>query len=228
MKRVATVLVALAAVALATDVSWAQRPDGKKEGGERGRPESGRRQGNSSGREGRSFSFPPNPFMIALDTDKDGELSASEIKNAAVALKKLDKNNDGKLTREELRPQFSRRGEGERRPGGGGFGGRRRGTGGGDFAERLLGFDKNKDGKVSKDELPERYQRIIQRADTNKDGALDKKEIEALVKSFRERSGAGGRGRPGEGGRRRPSGEGGNRRPGGEGGNRPRRPSNDL
>jgi len=49
--------------------------------------------------------------MMALDTDKNGEISAKEIQNAAAALKKLDKNGDGKLTRDELRPQH-------RRPGG--------------------------------------------------------------------------------------------------------------
>ena len=54
--------------------------------------------------------------MMALDTDKNGELSAKEIENAARALAKLDKNEDGKLDREELRPQ---RGEGGRGGAGG-------------------------------------------------------------------------------------------------------------
>jgi Ca2+-binding EF-hand superfamily protein len=38
-----------------------------------------------------------NPLFQALDTDKDGELSAAEIANAPAALKTLDKNKDGKL-----------------------------------------------------------------------------------------------------------------------------------
>ena len=46
-----------------------------------------------------------NPLMAALDANKDGELDADEIANATAALKKLDKNSDGKLTREELRPE---------------------------------------------------------------------------------------------------------------------------
>ncbi len=57
--------------------------------------------------------------MVALDANRDGELSAKEIENAVVALKKLDKNKDGKLTPEELRPQFG----GPGGPGGPGFGG---------------------------------------------------------------------------------------------------------
>ena len=55
---------------------------------------------------------PPDPLMIALDADKDGELSAEEIANATAALKALDKNADGKLTKEELRPARPPRGEG--------------------------------------------------------------------------------------------------------------------
>jgi Ca2+-binding EF-hand superfamily protein len=40
----------------------------------------------------------------ALDTDKNGEISAEEIANAATSLKALDKNNDGVITEEEVRP----------------------------------------------------------------------------------------------------------------------------
>ena len=56
-----------------------------------------------------------SPLMEALDTNRDGTLDADEIKNAAVALLKLDKNGDGKLTQEELRPA---RPPGGRGPGG--------------------------------------------------------------------------------------------------------------
>lgn len=38
----------------------------------------------------------------AVDTDGDGVLSAAELKNAAVALRKLDANRDGKLTEDEV------------------------------------------------------------------------------------------------------------------------------
>jgi EF hand len=52
-----------------------------------------------------------------------------------------------------------------------------------DIAERILSFDKNKDGKVAKDELPERMQDLIAKGDTNKDGTLDKDEIRKLAAS---------------------------------------------
>src|SRR5664279_2059098 len=47
---------------------------------------------------------PPMPIMTALDANEDGELDATEIANASAALKTLDKNSDGKLTIDELRP----------------------------------------------------------------------------------------------------------------------------
>jgi hypothetical protein len=59
-----------------------------------------------------------NPVMVALDANKDGEISAAELKNATAALSKLDKNKDGKLTREEMRPTFDRGNFGSQRPGG--------------------------------------------------------------------------------------------------------------
>lgn len=48
---------------------------------------------------------PPNPLIEALDTDHDGVISTEELKNAVQSLKKLDKNKDGKLTEEEMRPE---------------------------------------------------------------------------------------------------------------------------
>jgi len=42
--------------------------------------------------------------MATLDTNHDGVLSAEEIANAAASLLKLDKNGDGKLTQDEMRP----------------------------------------------------------------------------------------------------------------------------
>ncbi|MDA1232252.1 MAG: EF-hand domain-containing protein, partial [Planctomycetota bacterium] len=131
----------------------------------------------------------PNPLLQALDKDKDGTLSADEIENAAAALKTLDKNNDGKIDQSETRPNF----EGMGRGGFGGppGGGPPRGGGPGDggdaqMVQRLMEMDANKDGKLSKDELPERMQSMLTRGDKNKDGVLDKEEIMA---SFRERSG---------------------------------------
>jgi hypothetical protein len=58
---------------------------------------------------------PPPPLIGALDANHDGVIDETEIANASAALKTLDKNSDGKLTMEELRPP---RPDGERGPGG--------------------------------------------------------------------------------------------------------------
>jgi hypothetical protein len=47
---------------------------------------------------------PPSPLMEALDVNHDGVIDADEIANAPAELKTLDKNGDGKLTQDELRP----------------------------------------------------------------------------------------------------------------------------
>jgi len=56
----------------------------------------------------------PNPLLRLLDADRDGELSESEIQQAADKLKELDTSKDGKLTVDELSTLMPRRGRGMR------------------------------------------------------------------------------------------------------------------
>jgi len=74
--------------------------------GDRDRQRVGQRDGApAEGPDGRKPPLPPlHRLMIALDTNKDGVLSAKEIANAPANLKKLDKNGDGKIDRVELLP----------------------------------------------------------------------------------------------------------------------------
>ena len=46
------------------------------------------------------------PVMAVLDENKDGIISIVEIQNAEKALATLDKNGDGKIDGNELRPSF--------------------------------------------------------------------------------------------------------------------------
>ena len=49
---------------------------------------------------------PRGPHLLRmLDANRDGVISAQEIAGAAAVLKKLDKNGDGKLTSDEVRPR---------------------------------------------------------------------------------------------------------------------------
>lgn len=118
------------------------------------------------------------PVIAAIDENGDGIISAAEMEKAGVALKKLDKNKDGQLTEDELRPEF-----------GGGPGGRDheeheeepRGTSTESVVTRLLALDKNGDGKLDGSELAGRFQSILAKADTNKDGFATKAELEAMA-----------------------------------------------
>lgn len=47
---------------------------------------------------------PKHPVMEALDKNHDHVIDEQEIADASEALKSLDKNSDGKLTQEEIRP----------------------------------------------------------------------------------------------------------------------------
>src|SRR6478672_9051614 len=113
-------------------------------------------------------------LFAALNTDGGDSLTAAEIDAAPAVLKKLDVNGDGKVTPDEFpRPA----------PRAGGPGRGRGGSGVGDeppaavptpdeLAAMLMAFDKNKDGKLTKAEVPERLQGVFARADENKDGVL--------------------------------------------------------
>ena len=56
-------------------------------------------------------------MVTVLDANHDGVIDASEIANAPVALKTLDKNGDGKLTRDEFLPPRPGGPDGDRREG---------------------------------------------------------------------------------------------------------------
>ena len=118
----------------------------------------------------------PNPLMTALDADRNGVISAAEIAAAPNALKKLDTNGDGVLAAEEVLPM---------REGGGGA------NQSAEMVTTLFSFDSNKDGKLSKDEVPERMQGIFARADADKDGFLTRDELTKTT-ATQERRGPGG------------------------------------
>jgi Ca2+-binding EF-hand superfamily protein len=163
-----------------------------------------------------------SPILSALDANQDGAISAAELANAPSRLKTLDKNGDGSLTRDEAGIAFGGRGgRGGDRGGPGG----ERGRGGeaeappipgptaGELLATLLSYDKNKDGKLEKAEVPERLQGMFDRGDLDKNGVLDADELKKLAADQANPSQGGGE--------RRGGGPGG---PGGPGGGRGRGP----
>jgi Ca2+-binding EF-hand superfamily protein len=89
------------------------------------------------------------------------------MSRAGEALKKLDRNGDGVLTREELGPPPS--------------------AIVGSVLERFKQADRNGDGKLSKDEAPERLQDNFDRFDANKDGFLDADELRRVFEGLKEK-----------------------------------------
>jgi hypothetical protein len=140
-----------------------------------------RREGGAPAGERRPGGFLRRvPVMLALDLDQNGELSADEIARASASLATLDKNKDGKLTEEELRPIV------EGGPGGPG-GGPAPGPATHEIVDRLMEFDANKDGRLTRVEAPGRLKGIFERADTNKDGALTRDELTKYAESLAPR-----------------------------------------
>ena len=119
------------------------------------------------------------PIFAALDADRNNILSAPELEDASVVLKKLDRDGDGRLTRDELIPGP----------------GVSSGANSEEMVNTLMDLDKNGDGKLAKDEVPERMQGLFERGDGNKDGVLTKEEVTKLVQAQSSAGGPGGEGR---------------------------------
>jgi EF hand len=67
------------------------------------------------------------------------------------------------------------------------------------IVERIMSYDKNNDGKVTVDELPERMQHLVAMGDINKDGALDREEVRKLAETLESFVDLAGGGLPGGG-----------------------------
>ncbi len=84
------------------------------------------------------------------------------------------------------------------RPGGDARGPRGPGAGGDDTVARMMEFDKDKDGKLTRAEITDdRLVRLFERADANGDGAVTKEELSALAAKEQAAYRGGGPGGPG-------------------------------
>lgn len=203
MHRIAIAAFAsLSLIVISMDSSQAQ-PEGR--GGFEGSPGEADAPGrDGEGRRGRPGSFrdrgrfrgqPQNLLFEAIDLNSDGEISAVELRKAAAALKKLDKDKDGKITLAEVTPERGPGGPGV--PGEEGFRGGRPGGDPQEFVARLMENDANGDKKLTPDEVPEQLMPMLRGGDTNGDKALDEEELLAITEAQGERRGRGFRGGPG-------------------------------
>jgi len=118
MKNQATLLLTTLALGVSTCIAGAAEGSG---------PPPGRGPGAGGYGAGGGQS-PRSPLLAVLDANADGTIDADEIAKATEALKKLDKNNDGKVTPDDYRPPMPAGGRGQGGPGRSGGGG---GAGGG-------------------------------------------------------------------------------------------------
>ncbi len=131
------------------------------------------------------------------DKNQDGKLTSEELGERWERMSQLDKNSDGAISRDEL-PQM---GPGRGGPGGpGGSGGRPGGgpggEGGGQSTAIFDRYDKDGDQKLSKEEVSEEMWARLAKADKNADGLVSKEELGSV---FSEERRGGGEGKPGAG-----------------------------
>ena len=187
---------------LCDSLASAQPPG--RQGGGRNAPgqQGGRGQGGRGGQQGGQ----QPPWVAIFDSDKNGELSEAEIKNATASLLKLDRNKDGAIEGDELRPPSVAGGQPRGGRGGAAGGGRGqaggRGLGGGGqpdgggrggdpaqadaaFAAQVMSLDTNNDGLLTLAELPEHMHEAFEIADADKSGSLNDKELLVMASQFR-------------------------------------------
>jgi outer membrane protein assembly factor BamB len=110
-----------------------------------------------------------DPVLSTLDKDRNKEISAEEIAAAPAALKALDKNQDGKISEDEVTPQ---RGDG------GGEGNRprpRRGPGIMRMMKANAALDADASGAIEEAEIMNAAV-ALQKLDANRDGKLTEEE----------------------------------------------------
>lgn len=115
------------------------------------------------------------PPRAKLDTNGDGVIDRAEAAKTprlAAQFDTLDKNKDGKLSRDEL-PRWH---------------GKRHGRGPGGREEMMAKLDANKDGRISREEAKAdpRLAARFDQMDVNKDGYLDKADRELGRKQHRD------------------------------------------
>lgn len=111
-----------------------------------------------------------DPVLAALDADHNKEISAAEIAQAPVALARLDKNQDGKLTEAEVTPESEDRGGQSDRS--------RRRRDGGPMRQMKVNaaLDADQNGEIDAAELRNAVL-ALQSLDTNRDGKLTEDEV---------------------------------------------------
>ena len=188
-----------------------RQQEGQQRGQQRGRMQRG--QGQRGGQQRGGFQqrgdqqrgFDVGRMFQAMDKNQDGKLTKEELPpRMQQGFNRIDANGDSVIDRQELRQlanlmrgmqgqqgrgQQGRGQRGMRRGGDGEQGqGQRRQFDAGQMLKRM---DKNNDGKITKDEMPERMQERFEQLDSNGDGAVDAAEFKTAMERRMQRGGGG-------------------------------------
>jgi Ca2+-binding EF-hand superfamily protein len=120
--------------------------------------------------------------LMANDKNKDGKLTPNEVPNEMLPmLQGVDQNGDRAIDRAELQAAWANRNQ----AGGGpwrGQGGLGAAAGNAEQATgQFLRYDRNRDGRLTNDEVPPQAARMLQGADRNNDAAIDAGELQAAL-----------------------------------------------
>ena len=154
-------------------------------------------QGAGNARQGkaRMGQRDPGQMFERMDANKDGKLTKEEVPEQAwERIVKADADNNGAVTKEEMAKVVKARagnGQGNAKMGGPGMGQR-------DPGQMFERMDANKDGKLTKEELPERVAEKMMNMDADGNGSISQDEFATGCKN-RERDGTRGGKRNGGG-----------------------------
>ena len=114
-------------------------------------------------------------FMKFLDANHDGKISRDEFAKIVQLFDLLDKDHDGFLTQEEVGRFFQTLNEAPAQA-----------TGGVEVDKLFEKYDKNKDGKLTPDEV--NNDRLFKALDLNHDGVITREEAEQALKELNAKS----------------------------------------
>ena len=222
--KVLTIIAFVSAALLFSSPAFAQpgakrqnKQDQRMEQGERPQDGNMRRGGKRRGQKGqRGQQRRPNlaEMIKRMDRNADGNITKDELPPMMQQrFSRMDTNGDGvfdKSEQQSLIDRFSQRSAGQQK-------GKQGDSGGRNFEMMVQKMDKNGDGKLTKDELPERLRERFDMLDANGDGNFDKAEQQAAMERMRNR---GGKNKKGNGQQRGQK----NRNPDALKGQKPKRP----
>jgi Ca2+-binding EF-hand superfamily protein len=110
-----------------------------------------------------------------LDANHDGKVSRDEFARMISLFDAMDQDHNSELSQDELNGFFRAVNEVQTQA-----------TGGVDAGNLFTKFDKNKDGKLTADEMTE--ERTFKALDLNKDGSVTREEADQALKQMAERS----------------------------------------